>query len=182
MTTPPGDSIYFDWALYDDGWMNFNKATRPAMKEFLECFVGQRIASGTCRDVFECRLNNEFVIKVQKEYGTQNAVEYATWELHKAYPKVAKWLAPVVMRSSSMRVIVQKRTVPMLKAPKKLPNFLSDRKVQNYGLIGTQVVCHDYGLGVFLSDRENIVLEDIKWWDGETGLYYNKDMKNAERN
>jgi len=174
MSRAEGDTVYFDWATYADGWLDMDKTTKPAMKEFLECFVGKQIAAGTTRHVFESRYDKSLVIKIQKHYETQNAVEVATWDRWKDYPKVAKWLAPVVARSSSMRVIVQQRTIPMLRAPKLIPDFLTDRKVQNYGLLGKQVVCHDYGLGLYVADGCNFKMVPANWWDVGTGDHYDK--------
>lgn len=170
----PSDTLYFDWETYDGGWLDLDKTTRPLMKEFMECFAGKLIATGQDRHVFAHKFDDSLVIKLQTAYGTQNAVECSTWERHKSYPDVAKWLAPVVSRSSSMRVIVQKRTMPMLEAPKQLPNFLTDHKVQNYGLLNNKVVCHDYGLGIFCNDTREIKMENVTWWDVGTQKNYRK--------
>lgn len=169
MTRAESDTLYFDWDTYADGWLDFDKTTKPAMKEFLECFAGRLLARGTTRDVFVCKFDDAYVIKVQKPFETQNAVEVAIWDRVKDTPSVAKWFAPVAMRSSSMRVIVQRRTMPLLRPPKLIPEFLTDRKVQNYGLLGKQVVCHDYGLlGMNMVAPGKFKMEPAEWWDGGT--------------
>lgn len=166
MSRDERESSYFTWDSYGDGWLDFDKTSVPAMKEFLECFVGKLIARGTTREVFECKFDKSVVIKVQRAFQTQNAVEVATWKRVEDTPSVAKWFAPVLGYSSSMRVIVQRRTMPLLKPPARIPEFLTDRKVQNYGMIGKQVVCHDYGLmDLGRIAPGNFKMEPAEWWD-----------------
>lgn len=175
------DTRYFKFDTYESStewgrshWIDFDKTTTPAMKSLLECFVGKVIGEGSERTVFASRYDPNVVIKVGKGYSTQNAVEASTWDRFKDYPKISKWIAPVLQRSADCRVIVQRRTSTLVKPPAKIPDFLGDLKVQNFGLLDGQVVAHDYGLGIYLDPGSTFTLIKPEWWDGQTGDYYDR--------
>jgi hypothetical protein len=169
------NSLYFKWDTYNDGnfdWLDYDQTTAIAMKSMLECFVGKSIGSGVSRTVFECKHDPNFVVKIGTSYHTQNAMEVRTWDRFKDNPKVSKWLAPITQRSADMRVIVQRRTRPLLNPPKKIPHFLGDLKVQNFGLLDGRCVAHDYGLGIWFDADAPIEMVKPEWWDGLSGDIY----------
>jgi len=60
----------------------------------------------------------------------------------------ARWFAPCRRISPCGIVLIQERTRPLPhgELPKELPDFFTDLKPENFGLIDGQVVCHDYAL------------------------------------
>ena len=175
MTRRDPNSLYFDFDTYRNGhddWLDYDRITAPAMKALLECFAGRLLGRGVSRTVFECKFNPEYVVKVSKPYDTQNATEARTWERFSDVPHVAKWLAPIAQQSACGRVIVQRRTRPLLKPPAKIPHYLGDLKVQNFGMLEGRCVAHDYGLGIFLDSDAPVQMVKPDWWDGQSGDHY----------
>lgn len=170
-------TLYADWDTYDGGWLDYDKLTAPMAKEILEAVVGPMIANGTSRSVFSCKYDSNVVLKFQKSYGQQNAMEAHVWERYRNDPRVSRWLAPIYSRSSNNRVIVQARTMPLVSRPRKLPAFLNDHKVQNYGILNGRVVCHDYGIISLVGSTK---LEPVQWWDGETLKDYVEGERGGE--
>lgn len=169
------DTPYFRTATYEnngENWIDYDKITVPAAKSILECFMGPMIGSGVSRRVFSCKADPSLVIKIGGGFDTQNAVEAAVWDRFSENNRVNKWLAPIVARSADLRVIVQKRTKPVIKPPTKIPDFLGDLKVQNFGMLDGRLVAHDYGLGIFIDNNSPIEMVAPKWWDAGTGNYY----------
>lgn len=169
-------TAYFRFGTYrgspSQEWLDYDQTTVPAMKAMLECFVGQRIGGGTTRTVFQCKHDPSKVIKIQSAYEVANQMEFRVWEKFGDDPKVGKWLAPVHAISADGRVIVQSRTLPLINPPKKIPDFLSDLKVQNFGMLDGRVVAHDYGLGIFIDSNSPIEMVAPEWWDGFSGDHY----------
>lgn len=124
---------------------------------------GNQLGEGSARTVFECRLNSDLVVKIETKGGSfQNVTEWETWRVWSECKDVAKWLAPCVEISACGTVLLQKRTANILgKLPDKVPFFLTDLKRSNYGKIGNQLVCHDYGnLIPELSSK----MKKAEWW------------------
>jgi hypothetical protein len=169
------NSAYFKFDTYNFNsfdWLDYDQTSAIAMKAMLECFVGKKLGEGVSRTVFECKFNPDYVVKVSTSYDTQNPTEHRTWQRFKDVPKVAKWLAPVDQISACGRVIVQRRTRPLLRPPTTIPNFLGDLKVQNFGMIDGKCVAHDFGLGIFINGDEPIQMVKPSWWDGLSGDHY----------
>jgi hypothetical protein len=114
---------------------------------------GDLIARGAHRKVFTCKLRDDLVVKVEDDENRRfaNVLETEFWHNHQYYEPVAKWLAPVVMLSPDGRLLLQKRCdVPSsdFKWPEKVPAFLTDLKVGNFGLFNGRLVCFDYALTI----------------------------------
>lgn len=113
-------------------------------------FVGEKLGSGVSRDVYACRMNPDLVVKIEKtEDGRMfsNFQEFDLWnEANSQHPEVAKWLAPVISLSTNGLVLVMKRTKPLKKMPKELPDFFNDIHDGNFGMLNGRVVCHDYAI------------------------------------
>lgn len=60
-----------------------------------------------------------------------------------------------------------KRThpIPPGSYPDRMPAFLTDMKRTNYGLIGKQVVCHDYGTNLLMQMGLTKRMKKADWWD-----------------
>jgi len=119
---------------------------RTVQMELNDLFVGDLIGAGTYREVYAHALDPSLVVKVElRPRGFSNVAEWEVWQESEGYPDIRRWLAPCVAISFSGSVLVQRRTQPITRLPKELPDFLCDIKRSNFGRIGRQVVAHDYG-------------------------------------
>lgn len=120
-------------------------------RDLLWLVCGSLLGYGTARAVFVNRLNEQQVIKVTTgdDDAFQNVAEWQVWNELKDTP-MARWLAPCIEISGNGLILLQRRTEPLAAchAPKRVPVWLSDLKLSNFGLIGRQFVCHDYGLPI----------------------------------
>lgn len=127
--------------------MNFRDYPGIVHSDFMSMFCGPKLGSGISRDVFAHAHDKNLVIKIEQYAKSfQNVLEWQTWRWWKNEPKVAKWLAPCVEISENGAVLIQKRTKPLPNNLSKLrvPEFFNDVKRDNLGLLGKQIVLHDY--------------------------------------
>ena len=127
----------------------------PVITDLVTSLCGKHIAEGSFRSVYEYPLDEKYVIKLENNNSNCNLVEYMIWqevkELKGNLEWVKKWFAPVKWISPNGRVLVMQKTrdsedVPKgCKIPEKVPKFLWDIKLENFGWIGKNFVCHDYG-------------------------------------
>jgi hypothetical protein len=119
---------------------------RPFVSEDLIRFcLGDKISEGAYRAVYEFDLIPNTVIKISLG-GTPNIVEFEVWEQLKDTP-YAKWLAPCLHISPTGHFLIQRKCKPVppdYKLPKKLPEFFTDLKRENWGLLNGKLVCVDY--------------------------------------
>ncbi len=126
-----------DWHLFAD------------MVDFI---LGKNLGNGETRKVYQCGFDRAVVVKVEsphKEHGIvfDNVHEFTIWtNINKRMPEYAKYLAPCVRISGCGRLLIQKMTTPIAKnqLPKKIPYFLADTHINNWGMLNKRVVCHDY--------------------------------------
>lgn len=114
---------------------------------------GEKLGSGIHRDVFECRIRNDLVVKVEQTDSNRNFMnvfEQKFWDDNQYYEPVARWLAPCEYLSPDGRILLQKRVKPMIEdreLPDNLPGFLTDVKAENFGYLDdNRIVCFDYAL------------------------------------
>ena len=135
---------------------------------------GKWIGGGAYRQVYTCSINDNFVVKVE-EREVNNFKNVEEFELYQTAlgkkkeqnePFYEEWLAPCVFLSKNGRILVQYKTkTPDLKNyPEKIPVWLCDAKIQNYGMFKGRLVCHDYGNN-FIRDRGFCKkLKKANWW------------------
>lgn len=128
-----------------------NEQRELTFKDAFNLLCGSLIGQGQFRQVFECTLNSDYVIKVEVENidgwrSFHNVLEVEFWREHQYNDDIAPWLAPIHSWSPDMRVIAQRRVtrIPDEQLPKKMPKFLTDVKPGNYGMLDGRVVCCDY--------------------------------------
>jgi hypothetical protein len=117
-------------------------------RELRSVLCGTKIGEGTARTVYVCRLNDGYVVKVERGARSfQNIVEWDTWAWVMSRPRHARWFAQCQNISPTGMVLIQRRALPVREKelPKKLPHFLCDLKPENFGLVDGKVVCFDYG-------------------------------------
>ena len=115
----------------------------------LGVLCGEKLGFGMDRDVYVCRLDEDYVVKVERDNSSydQNIIEYRIWTDLQGKPDLQKYFAPCKYLSGNGKILIQKRTEPirMSDIPDKLPMFLNDMKLENYGILDGKFVCHDYG-------------------------------------
>lgn len=139
-------------------------------KDAFNLLCGRKIASGTYRDVFECKLRPEFVVKVEplpeNGYRTfHNVLEHHFWCEHQHYKAVAQWLAPIEYSSPDCRILLQRRVQPIIddaQFPAKLPAFLTDTKRANFGILDGRFVCVDYALTI---NNPSVRMQKAEFWE-----------------
>lgn len=115
---------------------------------------GKLLGEGIHRKVFECRIRPDLVVKVEHDTDWRyfaNVLEMRFWDDHQYFDKVAQWLAPCEYMSPDGRILLQRRTLPIVDSsalPAQLPAFLSDVKVDNFGMLDGRLVCVDYAMTI----------------------------------
>lgn len=139
---------------------------KPAFKEAFNLLCGKKLGEGIHRDVFACRLNPKWVVKVETDGPWRyfaNVMEMKFWSDHQSYAKVAEWLAPCEYMSPDGLVMIQHRVEPVsadYELPAKLPSFLTDIKTDNFGLLNGKLVCFDYAMSI---QNPSLRLKKVDW-------------------
>jgi hypothetical protein len=118
--------------------------------DLYEMLIGDLIAQGEFRKVYECRTNPNLVIKIDQRTNPNYNSNFKEQEayFHALLDKTGldSWMAPCVAISSLGLFLIQERTepVPYSKLPKYVPAFFCDTKRSNWGMLKDQIVFHDY--------------------------------------
>lgn len=138
--------------------------------DLVSSLIGEKIGFGTFRDVFLYNMNPDYVVKIEKGSSRCNIVESMLWEeiehLTGKLEWVKNWFAPVSWISPNGKILVMKKTSkkPGKKKPSKVPKFLWDVKDDNFGWIGNNFVCHDYGQFYNFINYSK-TMKNHKWWE-----------------
>lgn len=149
--------------------MRLSELTPPLWQDALTLLCGERLGDGISRAVFACAVNPEWVVKVCHTGDTrfQNQYEWRVWHNAQEAPDVKKWLAPCLHISQAGNFLVQRRTTPvkldeLRKLLPRVPAYLTDLKVGNWGRIGKRIVCHDYGTALMHLPTGT---KKADWWE-----------------
>lgn len=136
-------------------------------RDMISFILGPKLGEGAGREVYEYLHNVDFVVKIEVySRSFQNISEWETWV--GCGEKVAAWLAPCTQISPCGIFMIQRRTTPALAYPEKLPYFLSDTKIENFGMLDGKFVCHDYGLVPRSGRGTSMRMVKAKWWSRQT--------------
>jgi len=152
-----GASVHTDFLdLFKNDWFLLGDLT--------DLFIGGIIAEGCSRSVFDFNLNPNWVVKIDRSGQFNNVSEWDIWHSVKEYTGYSKFLAPCHHLSQCGRVLIQQKTYPITgDLPVDIPSFIADVKIDNWGMIGDRVVCHDYANHNFFNkDKLAMVTHD---WD-----------------
>jgi len=130
--------------IYEKEVSEFSDTTKM---DFIFMMLGARLGGGMSRAVFEFAYNPKLVVKIEdRARHFQNVLEHEIWGALKD-SDAAKWLAPVRGISRCGTALLMERTEPLQgrQLPLRMPVWLTDYKIENYGLLKGRVVCHDYG-------------------------------------
>jgi len=125
-----------------------------AYEDAFNRLCGKLLGEGIHRKVFECRLRDDLVVKVESEENWRyfaNVLEMRFWNDHEHYKKVADWLSPCEYLSPDGRILLQRKASPIVELsvlPEQVPAFLSDLKPENFGMLDGRLVCLDYALTI----------------------------------
>lgn len=115
--------------------------------EALSVLRGDFLGEGSARKVYALLTNSAYVLKIETAGRSfQNVAEWEYWKWVKG-TKLEKWFAPCERISARGLLLVQRRVDPprLAELPKKVPAFLTDLKIENFGLLDGKFVCCDYG-------------------------------------
>lgn len=134
-----------------------------------DVLCGKKLGEGCSRTVYECSFDKSLVIKIEdRNYHSQNIIEWEVWDQVEYDKKLKKWFAPCIAISRCGTVLIQKKVKyrDIALYPKKIPAFFGDTHRKNFGFIGDQFVCSDYGFfisnGVGLNSK---AMKTVKWRD-----------------
>lgn len=145
--------------------------TNPAFVDAFNLLCGAKLGEGIHREVFECHIAPQYVVKVERDLDHRsfsNVHEWQFWLDNKDNPGVAKWLAPCYFMSPDGRILLQHRVRPAHSSdelPTQLPAFLNDLKPQNFGWLDGNFVCVDYAGHI---DNPSKRLKKVNWRTGNT--------------
>lgn len=139
--------------------------SEECFKESFNLLCGNMIGEGTHRQVYECKIRPDLVVKVERaEYRYfANVFEQYFWDDNKDDENIAKWLAPCEYMSPEGRILLQKKCLSLphgYKLPSKIPQFMNDVKRSNFGLIDGRLVCFDYAITYSVPNHR---LTKAKW-------------------
>ena len=128
---------------------------------------GEKIGSGSCRDVYAFKQYPEYVIKIERDPSGgdfANVCEWKNWVNHRQWNLIGEWLAPCIAINETGQVLVQRRVRPGRRKdyPKYIPVLLTDLKLENFGWIGKKFVCCDYPMLIMPEPKKK--MKYAKWW------------------
>lgn len=135
-------------------------------KKWIKEFCGEEIGSGSCRTVYEFKLNPNYVVKYERDMDRglfANVTEWRNYINNRYDIKLGPWLAPIELINEGGTILIQRRAKQKSfdKYPEYIPSNFTDRKYQNFGWIGKRFVCVDYSYMIPCSYR----LKKSKFWD-----------------
>lgn len=144
-------------------------SNRATYEDLFNLVCGKLLGEGVHRKVFECRLRDDLVVKVEipqtfrffanvHEMTVYNQASYAA----------QRWLAKPDFLSPDGRIMFQERAMPISSPsdlPAELPSFLSDIKVENFGWVNDgdarRLVCVDYA--IICPGKLNMKKRKVDW-------------------
>lgn len=131
-------------------------------KELFDTVCGEELGRGMSRVVYECEINPKLVIKIEQPGRFQNVREFSNWEDFEFEDEVNQWLAPCYWLSPNGRILVQEKCEPVTRSelPDKIPKFITDSRVDNFGKLNGKLVCLDYS---FMITNAELVKKKIEW-------------------
>lgn len=141
------------------------------VEQILKRFGGEKLGYGHSREVYALNDSDNLVIKIanMQEFGHHmNIMEWQNWLSCEHWTNFSKWLAPCYAINVPGSILIQHRVSPITsrdQLPDRIPKCLIDRKIQNFGLLGSQIVCVDYSFINFQAySKSNPETQKAKWW------------------
>lgn len=136
------------------------------LEDYRDILLGKKLGHGAYRDVYECKLNKKYVVKVENNNdGFSNAREWKLWE-HVEYGPFEKFFAPCISISNTGKFLIQERVEQNNnKLPAKILHFFTDTKPENFGWLNGKFVCCDYGSMGFQQNWNKKKYKNPHWKD-----------------
>lgn len=153
-----GATVHTDFLdLFKNDWF--------LLSDLTDLFIGGQLGSGCSRSVFDFNLNPNWVVKIDRSGQFHNVSEWDIWHSVKDYKEYSKFLAPCHHLSQCGRVLIQSKTylITQEQLPTELPDFIADIKIDNWGIIGNQAVCHDYANHSFFNVDRIKLMKGYCW-------------------
>lgn len=135
--------------------------------EFFNLVCGNLLGEGTSRFVFEYKIDKRYVVKIDCSNVSANNLEWQIWHEIAYVEKMKRWFAPIGTMTTCGRVMLQRRCktgIPYDEYPKKIPDFFTDLKYENWGMLDGKMVCFDYASTKLLDFKFDYKLVPAKWW------------------
>lgn len=133
-------------------------------RDFFYMILGDVLGAGEYRIVYEHLHRDDLVLKFEPNaHAFQNIAEWDFWNDNRGRKSVARWLAPCEFISPCGIILAMKRTTKPQHAdyPKTVPEFLTDLKHKNFGMLDGKLVAHDYGLYHVTTPTKRVKAD---WW------------------
>lgn len=141
------------------------------VKEALDLFISSNLGQGQYRNVYNIEFpihGKECVLKIENGIGNQNCMEWYMWNEVKHSKELKKWFSPCYFMSRNGRALIQVKTSPLqekdIRKFDKIPSYFTDLKKSNYGMIGNQLVSHDYGTILLTDIMQKAKMIKPDWW------------------
>jgi hypothetical protein len=129
----------------------------------MNMLLGTPLGYGSARQVYVNDLNPTQVVKVEQAASSfQNVLEWEVWKVVQD-SRIAMWFAPCRFISPDGRLLIMDRTQQPSSFPERIPAIFTDLKYTNFGQLGKQFVCHDYGL-LRLACGFSTRMRKADWW------------------
>lgn len=149
-----------------------------AFEEAFNLLCGDKLGYGVSRNVFECTLVPDCVVKVETDPRRfQNVMEWEIWQRVRDTP-ASRWFAAARWISPNGKILIMERTRPPAATEylEKVPAWFTDLKRQNWGMAKADkkdgkpgrewLVCHDYGTSLVIEEGTITKrMRKAEWWD-----------------
>lgn len=139
--------------------------TNTVAKDLCGLMAGDQVGYGMSRDVRVFLPDPEYVLKFELDSGRfQNVMEWEFWQEVRDMNWFNQWFAPCRMISACGTILMMRRTyAPKIPYPEKIPSFITDTKLSNFGQLEDRIVCHDYGR-LLMTNYLTRRTKKAKWW------------------
>lgn len=152
----------------------FGNAQTDIVTGAMDALLTKRLGAGAARTVYAIGYEDAQVLKLEHaDLGSptfQNIIEFNIWCDFKFTKEGPRWLAECLRMSGNGRALIQERleiitSVDDPRLPKKIPRFICDTKVTNWGVAADgQVKCCDYGMSLLMQGNP-WQLRKAEWYE-----------------
>lgn len=123
-------------------------------KSCAQMIIGKHLGRGYSRDVYIHAMEPSIVVKIAMNADgvIANTNEFDIWDEVQhwkgKYENLKNFFCPVTAMSSDCKVLFMKRTQPLRveDIPNEVYTWVTDQKLENFGILDGRLVIHDYGL------------------------------------
>lgn len=127
---------------------NIEDLSKRSLIELGFLIAGDSLGRGMSRTTYRLAIDNTKVIKIENSVNHfQNVLEWDLWSKFQYDSKVSQWLTPCryISDSGTFLIMDYAKDITAEELPKLIPQFITDRKIENFGMLNGRVVVRDYG-------------------------------------